>query len=112
MREAFWKITAVAGIACLQMTFGWGRLNAWSTITGVILLFLLASIPWRLRLPWPERGAYAATFSLATVLATGRFYEDLLDPDLLSRPRQLFVVWLLVTLTIFIAKSVTGADKS
>lgn len=111
MNQVFWKITAIAGIACLQMTFGWGRLNAWSTITGVILLLLLLTIPWRLRLPWPERSAFAATFSIATILATGRFYEDSLDPDLLSRPRQLFVAWLVLTLAILLAKTLTPSKE-
>ncbi|MDH3253803.1 MAG: hypothetical protein OEM62_02335 [Acidobacteriota bacterium] len=111
MNENYWKIAAVAGIACLQMTFAWGRLNAWSTITGIILLFLLMTIPWRTHFAWAERGAYATTMALALVLASGRLYEDRLDADFMSRPRQAFAIWTVLALTLFVLKTWTGRSR-
>lgn len=107
MTEDYWKIAFVAAIGCLHLTFSWGRLNAWSTITGAIMLLLLLSIPWRSRLGWSERAAYAATVGLAVTLASGRFFEDWLDPDLMSRSRQILIAWVVLSSLVFVAKSLS-----
>jgi hypothetical protein len=105
MSEDYWKTAFVAAIGCLHLTIGWGRLNAWSTITGTIMLLLLLSIPWRSRVRWSERAAYAATFGLAVTLAFGRLFEDRFDPDLFSRSRQILIVWAVLSSVLFVARS-------
>jgi hypothetical protein len=101
MNDLFLRVVVAAAVGCFHLTVSWGRFNAWSTMIGLVLVTILLTVPFRRTIPWTERATLSAAWSLALLLALGRFVEPLAQASNLFLPRLILGCWLVLAVLLF-----------